>query len=289
MINCPIPIKSKIKVFCIALGAAIFIHAQTLPLPAQIIHSMTVVNKHFMQKWPNPATLLSGNHTSDIWTRSVYFEGDMAMYFITLDTSYCNYAIRWATYHSWAVRGGNTNTSADDQCSGQTYIELYQLDQQAVRISNIKTCIDNMVNSAAVNYWWWVDALQMAMPVFAKLGVVYNDTAYFRKMYALYNYTKTTTGTGLYNGTTDHLWWRDSTFKPPFTTPGGKNCYWSRGDGWVFAAFARVLDVLPVTASHRSEYIQTFTDMATALRSAQRTDGFWNVSLQDRRITAVRK
>jgi len=279
VINLLIPIKNKVQACFFVSVSAVFIQAQTLPPPAQVIQSMTVVNKHFMKKWPDPATMLPGNRPSNIWTRAAYFEGDMAMYFITLDTSYYNYAVRWGTYHNWGLRTGDTTKNADNQCAGQIYVELYQLDQKAERISHIKPCIDSVVKSARVNYWTWIDAIQMAMPVFTKLGVVYNDTAYFRKMYSLYNYAKATIG--LYNGTTDHLWWRDTTFKPPYTEPNGRNCYWSRGNGWVFAALARVLDVLPLTDSHRSEYIQTFTEMAGALRSAQRTDGFWNVSLQD--------
>lgn len=57
--------------------------------------------------------------------------------------------------------------------------------------------------------------------------------------------------------------------------------YWSRGNGWVFAALTRVLEILPATDAHRAEYLQDFTDMAAALRAVQRDDGFWNPSLGD--------
>jgi len=58
-----------------------------------------------------------------------------------------------------------------------------------------------------------------------------------------------------------------------------KKCYWSRGNGWAFAALARVLDVLPTTDAHYAEYVQTFQNMAAAIAATQRTDGFWNVNL----------
>ena len=48
----------------------------------------------------------------------------------------------------------------------------------------------------------------------------------------MYNDTKRVAGGGLYS-TADHLWWRDASFKPPRTTPGGEDIYWSRGNGWV--------------------------------------------------------
>ena len=59
-------------------------------------------------------------------------------------------------------------------------------------------------------------------------------------MYAMYSNTKNVQGgSGLYSKT-DHLWWRDQDFDPPYTEPNGKSCYWSRGNGWVYAALVRV-------------------------------------------------
>ncbi len=62
---------------------------------------------------------------------------------------------------------------------------------------------------------------------------------------------------GLYDSV-DHLWWRDKDFNPPHISPNGEDTYWSRGNGWVLAALARVLDVMPEDAPHRDEYITTF-------------------------------
>jgi hypothetical protein len=129
--------------------------------------------------------------------------------------------------------------------------------------------------------WNWIDALQMAMPVFVRMGVVYKDTAYFRKMYDLYHYTKYKQGgNGLYNPE-EHLWWRDKDFVPPYKEPNGQNCYWSRGNGWVLAALVRVLSLLPVCNPHRAEYLQDYLDMVKALAPLQREDGYWNTSLHD--------
>lgn len=79
-----------------------------------------------------------------------------------------------------------------------------------------------MVNSDKVDDWNWVDALQMAMPVFTKLGVIIEDTAYYGKMYRIYNYSKTRHGTnGLYNAQ-DKMWWRDKDFVPRTRSPTAK-------------------------------------------------------------------
>jgi rhamnogalacturonyl hydrolase YesR len=238
-----------------------------------------------MKKWPDPGAIIVTDRPrpSNIWTRATYYEGLLALYRINRDPNVYQYAVEWGTFHNWGLRNGNTTRNADDQCCGQAYIELYQIDPQPDRIVNITTCINNMVNSPKIDDWWWVDAIHMAMPVFAKLGVLHQNTTYFDKMYELYHYTKTQHGTnGLYNPR-DHLWWRDKDFEPPYREPNGEACYWSRGNGWVFAGLARVLDVLPTSDPHRSEYIQDFQDMAAALKAIQRSDGFWNVSLHDPR------
>ncbi|HVS97209.1 MAG TPA: glycoside hydrolase family 88 protein [Puia sp.] len=252
------------------------------PVPRQpdVLNAMRVANAYFMHKWPDPGQQIVTNvaRPSHIWTRAVYYEGLMALYSIDPKKEYYDYAVDWGEKHQWMPRNGVTDRNADDQCAGQTWIDLYQFDPQPARVGNIKTCIDNMVHSDRADDWHWVDALQMAMPVFTRLGVLYQDTSYFRKMYDLYHHTKT--GLGLYN-TTDHLWWRDKDFVPPYKEPNGQDCYWSRGNGWVLAALVRVLSMLPVDEPHRAEYLQNYLDMVKALVPLQRADGFWNVSLHD--------
>ena len=260
------------------------LNAQDFPTQEQVLEKMTLANDYFVNKWPDPTIDIVTDRArpSNIWTRSTYYEGLMALYEIDPEESYYNYAVQWGEGHNWEpAYGGTWTTNADNQCCGQTYLELYQIDPQSERLEKIKTTIDRMVNNDTKDYWWWIDALQMAMPVFAKLGAITEDSSYFEKMYDIYYYTKIQHGdNGLYNPE-DHLWWRDENFDPPYTAPNGEDTYWSRGNGWVFAALSRVLDVMPENVPHREEYVTTFQDMAEALILVQREDGFWNVSLHD--------
>jgi unsaturated rhamnogalacturonyl hydrolase len=248
------------------------------------MEAMVLANKYFMEKWPDAGKpiVTDRERPSNIWTRGVYYEGLMALYKIKPDSAYLNYAVSWGEFHKWGMRDGVKTRNGNDQCCGQTYIDLYLLDKsKSERIRDIRACIDNMLATDKVDDWNWIDALQMAMPVFARLGSIYNENMYYQRMHEMFLYTKRLHGTnGLYNFA-DHLWWRDKDFDPPYVEPNGKNCYWSRGNGWVLAALARTMDFLPEDSPYRIEYTTVFKEMVDALVACQRDDGFWNVSLLD--------
>ncbi len=248
------------------------ISSQQLPTKQEIISKMRLANDYWIAQNPSP-----GNNQ---WARAVYFTGNVEFYKTYPKDAYNDYNNLWANNNGWALNGGSATRNADNQTCGQVYIDLYNMDavKQPNKIDAIKTSIDNMVSGTKTDDWWWVDAIYMSMPVFARLGVLTGDSAYFSRMYDLYYNNKVTRA--LYN-TNSHLWYRDETYDPPYFTPNGKDSYWARGNGWVIAAHVRVLQLLPANNSHRAEYITTFTEMAAALKDRQREDGFWNCSLDD--------
>jgi unsaturated rhamnogalacturonyl hydrolase len=250
----------------------------------QTMSAMVLANSYFMDKWPDvgKTIITERERPSNIWTRGTYYEGLMAMYKLKPDPSYLNYAVSWGEFHNWGLRNGIKTRNGDDQCCGQTYINLYLMDpSKEERIRDIKACIDNMLATDKIDDWSWIDLLHMAMPVFARLGTIYKDNRYFDRMNEMYLYTKLKHGTnGLYS-TEDHLWWRDKDFDPPYTEPNGEDCYWSRGNGWVVAALVRTLEFLPEDSPYRKEYLRTLKQMFKALVKVQRSDGYWNVSLHD--------
>lgn len=257
--------------------------AEEVPDRKEVLEVMKRVNGYFMEKYNDPTapSYMKRIWPSNIWTRTVYYEGLMALYGIHPREEYYDYAYNWAEFHKWGMYRGTATRHADNQACGQIYIDLYKMEPTPDKLRKIRASIDAMVNSPQIDDWWWVDALQMAMPTFARLGEVYNDSRYFEKMYEMYAYTKNHHGgNGLYNSK-DGLWWRDSAFVPPYKEPNGKNCYWSRGNGWVYAALLRVMECIPEDEPHRKEYLDDFLAMSKAIKSCQREDGFWNVSLHD--------
>lgn len=261
------------------------------PEKDQIISALRLANDYFMEKWSDPGQPIpypsrNRDYETNVWTRAYYYEGLMDLWKIDPQQRYLDYALEWGNKHEWKLRnakdGWNTR-NADNQCAGQTYIFLYNLNPEKPEnyIANIKQSIDSMMVTNKTDDWSWIDAIQMAMPVFAQLGNITGNTEYYKRAYDMYMYTKLEHGdNGLYNSE-DHLWWRDKDFDPPYTEPNGKSCYWSRGNGWVVVAMARMLDFLPKDEPNRREYATMLVDMCHALKNVQRKDGFWNVSLHD--------
>jgi len=250
-----------------------------LPDKSDIVNKMILVNDYWINGHPD-----SGDNR---WARAVYFVGNMAMYDIYPDDKYHDYAEAWAIRWKWELNDGDGTTDADNQAAGQVYIALYNRNPQLYKIEHIQASINNMVNSSDVTNWGWIDALFMAMPNFVELGNINLDTAFYDKVWDLYEWTKYLEGgNGLYsdngnNNENDFLWWRDKTQTPPNLTSEGKNIYWSRGNGWVIAAMVKILKELPSSDSHYEEYRQTLVSMASSLKDRQRPDGFWNVNLDD--------
>jgi unsaturated rhamnogalacturonyl hydrolase len=282
--NKPIKIIIIVLIFSILNACTTTKNVSSNDSKKDLLKAITSANDYFMTEWSDvskPIYSPDKTRPSNIWTRGVYYEGLMALYKVDKQKRYYDYAVAWGEAHKWGLRNGTKTRNGDDQCCGQTYMDLYLIDPKPERIKDIKACMDNMVNSEKKDDWTWIDALQMAMPVFAQLGVIYKDDHYYEKMYEMYMHTKNVQGDkGLYNPT-EGLWYRDKDFDPPYVTPAGKSCYWSRGDGWVVAALVRVLDIMPKNAPHRAEYEKTYLEMMKALVSLQRADGFWNVSLMD--------
>lgn len=258
--------------------------AQNLPTQKETLHALTRVNEYFMNKYEDyrsPSFVRQVSRPSNIWTRGVYYEGLMALYDIYPREEYYDYAYHWAEFHCWGMRNGNTTRNADDYCCGQTYIDLYNLCPKPEKLKNVRANMNMLVNTPQVNDWTWVDAIQMGMPVLAKMGQLTGEQKYFDKMWAMYEYSRNQLGgKGLFN-LQDGLWWRDADFLPPYKEPNGEDCYWSRGNGWAYAALVRVLEEIPADETHRQDYIDDFLRMSKALKACQREDGFWNVSLHD--------
>ena len=276
--------KLFIAALVFALGGTNILHAQNLPDQKETLNTLIKVNKYYMKNNPDctlPSFVKGKMRASNIWTRTVYYEGLLALYSIYPDTEYYAYAYQWGDFHKWGMWRGTTTRHADNYACGQVYIDMYNLCPKPEILLNVKSNLNMLVNTPQINEWWWIDAIQMGMPGFAKMGKLTGEQKYFDKMWQMYEYTRNQHGEhGMFNQK-DGLWWRDQDFDPPYKEPNGEDCYWSRGNGWVYAALVRILDEIPANEVHRQDYINDFLTMSKAIKACQREDGFWNVSLHD--------
>jgi hypothetical protein len=115
----------------------------------------------------------------------------------------------------------------------------------------------------------------MAPPTWMRLYAATDDTRYMD--FAVTNWWRT--ADYLYDKD-EHLFFRDSSFFTK-TEANGKKIFWSRGNGWVFAATVRMLQYLPMNSPERPHFEQLFKDMAAKILSLQKPDGMWRASLLD--------
>lgn len=120
--------------------------------------------------------------------------------------------------------------------------------------------------------WTWIDTIQMRMPVLAQPGRLTGKQRYCDKMRQMYSCPRNGMGSRLFSQK-EGLWWRGANFIPPYREPNGKNCFRSRGNGWVYAALMRVLDEVPESDTHYMDYIEDFLLMSKALKAYRRVNG----------------
>ena len=264
-----------------------------------VLESAQKTNNYFMMKYSDPTlpTNVKKARPSSLWTRAVYYEGLMALNAIDPQQRYIDYAMTWADFHKWTPRNGVNTLDADDQCCGQTYVELAALkgsDQKAL-LANVIANLDHQMvtpnskkqtstpkaktNVNSLYGWWtWIDAIQMAMPLYMQIANVTGEQKYRDHAMQMYRWTRNECGGGLFN-TKDGLWWRDADYVPPYKEKDGKDCYWSRGNGWVYAAIVRCMNQLSPKSKEYKELKKDFLLMSKGLLSCQHEDGFWHASL----------
>ena len=266
----------RFKLICVLCLICCDIGAQS---PVDVLLAAQKTNDYFMSRYSDPTqpTFVKRMRESNLWTRAVYYEGLMALYGIDPQQRYIDYTERWANHHQWTARGGTGITDADNQCCQQTYIELFGLTGRGT-LDPTRENLEHQMASGRADYWTWIDAIQMAMPVYFKMYRQTGDSRYLDYGMKSYLWTRNECGGGCFNRK-EGLWWRDKDYVAPYTERDGQNCYWSRGNGWVYAALVRCMNELSPKEKAYKYLKKDFLAMSEALRGCQHDDGFWHASL----------
>jgi rhamnogalacturonyl hydrolase YesR len=228
-----------------------------------------------MQKVADWQIAQLGTTTAKTWIESTFYAGLMATYRATEQMKYLQRVETWGTANSWTL--GPRQTNADDQCAGQTYLEAYAVDMKPAELTPTQMELDAMLTAPMPGHvvWWWCDALFMAPGVFSRLGAATSQTKYFNAMSTMWWDT-----TAALQDKQDVLFWRDAMHIGQ-TCPNGQKSFWSRGNGWVLAGIARVLEDLPQSHPDYPKFVTLLQTMSTKVASLQRPDGYWSSCLTD--------
>lgn len=210
------------------------------------------------------------------WTYAALYDGFLAASKITGDERYRDRVEQVANENHWSL--GPRFAHADDEAIGLSYLTLYAQSHKSGELIPTRDAMDKLLarpDDAAKNLWWWCDALYMAPPVLASLSVATSDRRYLDFM----NHEWWTTSDALYDPA-EHLYFRDDRFLTMHEANGQK-VFWSRGNGWVLAGLALVLERMPAGYPDRSRYEAQFKQIAERIANLQQPDGLWRASLLD--------
>lgn len=210
------------------------------------------------------------------WTYAALYDGLLAASKVTGDSRYHDRVQKVAEQNHWSL--GPRFAHADDEAIGLTYLTFYAEDPKPDRLASTRDGMDKLLarpDDPETNLWWWCDALYMAPPVLSQLAIGTGERKYLDFM----DHEWWLTSAALYDPA-EHLYFRDKRFLT-MHEGNGQKVFWSRGNGWVLAGLALVLERMPEEYSNRPKFVAQFRQMAERIAGLQQADGLWHASLLD--------
>jgi rhamnogalacturonyl hydrolase YesR len=223
-------------------------------------------------------------HPPHEWTVAAFYTGMMAFSKLSDSPKYYDAMKAMGEGNQW--RPGLRPGVADDYAVIATYAKIFQREKDRKILEPALALFDFLAtlpfnepltwgNAIETREWAWCDALFMGPPALAAVSTATGD----RKYLDLANRLWWKTTDYLYDKS-EHLYFRDSRFFDQ-REPNGNKVFWSRGNGWVFAGIARMLEEMPADYPDRARYVALFREMADKIAAVQGADGYWRSSLLD--------
>jgi rhamnogalacturonyl hydrolase YesR len=183
---------------------------------------------------------------------------------------------------------------ADDHVVIQAYLDLHARHRDPKMLAPSRERLDAVLgapSSQSLDWgyprdrdrWSWCDALFMGPTSWLMMAEATGDRRYVDFM----NREWWATTDALYVES-DRLYARDQSFLD-VRERNGRGLYWSRGNGWVAAGLARVLDHFPKDHPDHPRYVALYRDLMEAVMAAQQPDGLWRPGLLDPAAHPVRE
>ena len=281
----------KILMLLAVIALAMPINAAKKWSHEQVVELISKVNTYWQTN--NKAEVRS------FWDNAAYHTGNVEVYKLLKDPKMLDYTIRWAEHNDWTGateanpakwkyktygEGKDHVLFGDWQICFQTYIDLYNFEKEKgnaeaseFMVKRAKEVMQYEAYSEPTDYWWWSDALYMVMPVMTKMYKLTGDTKYLDKLYNNLLYTDE-----VMLDKETNLYFRDGRYVyPKHKSENGKKDFWARGDGWVLAGLAKVLQDMPKDYQHHQFFADKFQKLAVAVAKAQQPEGYWTRSMLD--------
>lgn len=252
---------------------------------SEVLAIIKKVNTYWQNQHPNPA--------NSFWHPSAYQTGNIAAYKVTKIEDYRLYAEKWAQHNQW--KGAKSNLKeewkysygekdnyvlfGDWQICFQVYIDLYHLDKKKDKnkIARALEVMNYQIHTPQKDYWWWADGLYMVMPVMTKLYKLSSNELYLDKLYEYFVFADS-----LMLDQETNLFYRDAKYiYPKHKSLNGKKDFWARGNGWVLAGLAKVLDDLPKSSKYYTYFLNKYKKLASTVAQTQQPEGYWTRSILD--------
>jgi rhamnogalacturonyl hydrolase YesR len=194
----------------------------------------------------------------------------------------------------WQV--GDRPYNADDHLIGRTYLWASQHGAGRAAIQPLRDAFDRILadpprahlalylgpegmrgypKAECLKRWCWADALFMAPATWIGLSNATGD-----RRYTDYALSEFWAASNFLYDPAERLYFRDSSFFDKRDEQGRK-IFWSRGNGWVLAGLAQMLDALPAQHPERARLENHFREFAGRMAQLQKPDGYWPSSLLD--------
>jgi rhamnogalacturonyl hydrolase YesR len=215
------------------------------------------------------------------WTNAAFYVGLTKLAAMDGNEKYYEWMKKIGEEKEWVLH--KRTYHADDHAVGQMYVELFRkygdkrmiqptMEQFEFILYHPSRSVLNWKTPFHQDRWNWCDALFMSPPVWAKLYNITGEEKYLEFMMAEYEAT-----TDFLFDKKEQLYYRDERFKTRMDH--GKKVFWSRGNGWVFAGLANIMNELDPGSKEYKYFLKIYQKMAEKLIEIQTPEGHWSMSL----------